>query len=259
MLQKVTRFYKAARVDRTLLRFTILRYAAKLIMPDYRFVWPHMDWWDNAQFNQYLEKFGELGKMNNERKWILSQLMRLTADIDGDTAECGVYHGASSWLILKMNQISDFDNRAHYIFDSFAGLSKPSDIDGVTWEEGSLSCELDVVKQNLKGFQDVYYYKGWIPDRFPEVENKIFSFVHVDVDLYEPTLDSMEFFYPRMSSGGIIVCDDYGFSSCPGATRAIDEFLLDKEEGMISLPTGGGFMIKDRRTGKDWASGFPRS
>jgi hypothetical protein len=51
-----------------------------------------------------------------------------------------------------------------------------------------------------------------------------------------------------MSPGGIILCDDYGFTSCPGATKSIDEFLNDKPEKMISLADGGGFMIKGVQT-----------
>ena len=55
---------------------------------------------------------------------------------------------------------------------------------------------------------------------------------------------SIAFFYPRLSKGGILLCDDYGFTSCPGATTAIDKFLSDKPEKMISLDSGGGFFIK---------------
>jgi predicted O-methyltransferase YrrM len=68
--------------------------------------------------------------------------------------------------------------------------------------------------------------------------------VHIDVDLYNPTKDSLEFFCPRLRPGGIIVCDDYGFSSCPGATAACNEFLADKPEKMIGLSDGGGFLFK---------------
>ena len=68
--------------------------------------------------------------------------------------------------------------------------------------------------------------------------------MHIDVNLYQPTLDSLAFFYPRMQHGGIVVCDDYGFSTCPGATRAVQEFLADAPEKMVALPVGGGFFIK---------------
>jgi hypothetical protein len=100
------------------------------------------------------------------------------------------------------------------------------------------------VRKNLRHFQRVSLYKGWIPSRFDDVRGRRFSFLHIDVDLYEPTLDSMTFFYPRINRGGIVVCDDYGFNTCPGVTKAIDEFLRDKPEKMVSLPDGGGFLLK---------------
>ena len=74
--------------------------------------------------------------------------------------------------------------------------------------------------------------------------DRAFSFVHVDVDLYEPTRDSFAFFYERLSPGGILLCDDYGCTTCPGATKAADEFLADRPEKMISLDSGGGFFIR---------------
>lgn len=72
----------------------------------------------------------------------------------------------------------------------------------------------------------------------------VFCFVHIDVDLYQPTYDSLAFFYERTSSGGIILCDDYGFITCPGAKAAMDSFFLNKLERIVCLPTGQGFVVK---------------
>ena len=51
-----------------------------------------------------------------------------------------------------------------------------------------------------------------------------------------------------LNDGGIIIVDDFALSVCPGATRAVEEALSDKPEQMISLPDGGGFLIKGRAT-----------
>jgi len=163
----------------------------------------------------------------------------------GDKAQCGVFKGASSYLICMANQKVRHE-KTHHMFDSFAGLSKPSAVEGGFCSEGDLACSLDVVKANLSEFDEdaVRFQRDWIPERFPDVGDQRFSFVHIDVDLYGPTRDSLAFFYPRMQAGGIILCDDYGFTTCPGATVAFDEYLLDKPEPMIGLPCGGGFLIK---------------
>ncbi len=244
MLAKYLRALQKLVEGDQLTRFELMIRVARVIFPPYRFKWPQMGWWDNYEFNQYLERFNEHNGMNTDRRWMLGQLLRLTLEVSGDTAECGVYLGASSYLICDFNERITQSVHQHFVFDSFEGLSHPGVDDGGHWTKGDLSASMKMVETALSKFQNVTLLKGWIPSRFNEVKNKTFSFVHIDVDLYEPTLESMKFFYPRMNSGGIILCDDYGCTTCPGATRAIDEFLSYKKEKMISLCSGGGFIIK---------------
>lgn len=230
--------------DRSLApRLRLLRLAGKVLVPSYRFKWPQLDWWRNEEFTAYLRRFGELAVLNTDRKWMVYQLLRLIAHIPGDTAECGVYRGATSYLICRANQEAAHW-KVHHLFDSFAGLSEPGLADGTHWWKGDLRNTLAETQRTLAEFEKATsYHRGWIPTRFREVADCRFSFVHIDVDLAQPTHDSIEFFYPRMNIGGIIVCDDYGQTICPGATEAIDHFFSNKPEKMISLPDGGGFVI----------------
>ena len=52
-----------------------------------------------------------------------------------------------------------------------------------------------------------------------------YGLVHLDADQYWTTRQSLEFFYPRLESSGVIILDDYGWSNCPGVKRALDEFV----------------------------------
>lgn len=226
-----------------ILGFRLVTKLAKHFIPAYRLTWPELAWFQNPKLNDVLARFEESEGFNAHRRFALQQLLRLTSNIPGDTAECGVYKGCGSYIILQANKQSSF-SRVHHIFDSFEGLSSPSRKDGEYWTVNDLSMEESVVKENLSEFSDIKFYKGWIPNRFCDIDGHTFSFVHVDVDLYEPTLESITFFYGRLNTGGIFVCDDYGFLTCPGATAAIEEFLLSKPEKMVSLPGGGGFFIK---------------
>lgn len=219
---------------------------ARFALPQYRFTYPQIDWWKNDGFNAYLKKFDEQRGFNTHRRWMLGQLLRMTDAVEGDTAECGVYRGAGSWLILEANTRAAH-RKVHHIFDSFEGLSHPEPLDGDHWTHGDLAVAMPTVEKYLRPYvngTDYKMYKGWIPDRYAEVSHLNFGFVHIDVDLYQPTYDSAHFFYPRMKAGAILVCDDYGFSTCPGATKAMDTFLSDKVEKMLYLPDGGGFFIK---------------
>lgn len=186
-----------------------------------------------------------------DRKYVAWSMAIATLGVEGDTVECGVLDGATSYLICNAAKKLGIHKR-HHAFDSWEGLSDvlPEDhtenkLNTFFWKKGDLSVSQETTMKNLAAFDSISYYKGWIPSRFKEVEEISFSFVHIDVDIYQPTRDSLEFFYPRMNPGGIILCDDYGYHTCPGAKKAFDDFMLDKIEGpVIHIPTGQGFIVK---------------
>jgi hypothetical protein len=197
---------------------------------------------EDAQFLSTYESFaGKSDYHSLDRKYALNQLLNLIEDLPGDTAECGVLSGISSFLICEHNAGR---GKKHHVFDSFEGLSEPLEQDGQHWKKGDFRIGEEIVRNNLRNFDCVVYHKGFIPERFKDVRDGSFSFVHVDVDLFQPTKDSLSFFYDRMAPGGIILCDDYGFTTCPGATKAMDAFFSDKREKIIKLPTGQAFIIK---------------
>ncbi len=193
------------------------------------------------------ERFDRQNYRSLDRKFALSELLPLALRRPGDLAECGVFRGASAFLMAKaIRRVGG--SRSLHLFDSFAGLSAPEESDGNYWEAGNLACNRAEVAANLAAFDDlVIFHEGWIPDRFGDVADTRFCFVHIDVDLAQPTRDAFDFFYPRMVSGGLIVCDDYGFETCPGARRAMDEFFADRPEPIVHLPTGQGFVMIEAR------------
>ena len=178
-----------------------------------------------------------------ERKFTVYQLLRSLGHLGGDLAECGAYNGSTAYFMALADREVGA-RREFFLFDSFEGLSAPQEADGAYWKAGDLTSPEEVARANLAGFNGIHIRRGWIPERFEEVADRAFAFVHVDVDLYQPTLDSIAFFYPRLVPGGMLVCDDYGFTTCPGAMKAMDEFFADKPETVIHLPTGQGLVIK---------------
>lgn len=222
-------------------RFRLAVRLAKLIYPKYKFSDVGRQFLDDKEFVKIYERFAKREDYHSlDRKYTLYNLMNLVVDLPGDTAECGVYNGGSSYFMcLRLKGTG----KRHCVFDSFEGLSQPGSLDGTHWRKGNLAASEDVVRENLAEFDFVEYFHGWIPSRFSDVDGRSFCFVHIDVDLYEPTRDSIAFFYPRMVPGGIMLFDDYGFHQCPGARQASDEFFADKVERIVDLPTGQAFVI----------------
>jgi hypothetical protein len=197
----------------------------------------------DAEFLADYKRFDRANYRSFDRKFALRELFKLVYRVAGDVAECGVYRGGSAFLLAKAMARHAQDKRLH-LFDSFAGLSQPGPLDGSHWRAGALACGLAEVSANLaEHVGRTVFHAGWIPDCLADAADRKFCFVHVDVDLYEPTKASLDFFRPRMVPGGIIVCDDYGFETCPGARRAVDEFAASNFMPVVHLPTGQGVLF----------------
>ncbi len=164
---------------------------------------------------------------DNEAYQIYMAVKR-TEKIDGDLAEVGVFEGGSAKLICEAN-----GKRPLHLFDTFEGIPNVDDIDEPLFHKGQFAASLEGVKNCLKDYKEVYFYKGIFPDTTRPIENKKFSFVHLDVDTYESTASCLNFFYPRMSQGGIILSHDY--INAAGVRRAFDEFFKDKLEPIIEM------------------------
>jgi len=191
------------------------------------------------------------------RVYLLVQLLQRTLQRQGLVAECGCFRGLSSYVLCSYLKSDDpaFDGRGYQIFDSFAGLSVPQAEDAVDpdadnaarltrmSQPGAFAASLKEVQNNLARYPGIEYRPGWIPQGFPVQSKAVYRFVHIDVDLYQPTLDCLEFFYPRLVPGGYIVSDDYNW---PGARKAVEGFALKHSLKLHTTPAGQAYL---RRAG----------
>lgn len=190
-----------------------------------------------------------------ERLYHLAQAVDMTRGVQGLVAEAGCYRGLSAYLTCHYLQLADpcYRGESLHLFDSFEGLSKPSPEDrvddpaipvgGVPREAGLFSASLEEVKEALREFPLVSYHRGWIPDCFADAPDGPYRLVHVDLDLHDPTRDSLEFFYPRLAPGGLLICDDYGFVRWPGARTAVDEFCAAAGAPVLRLSSGDAMVF----------------
>lgn len=193
------------------------------------------------------------------RLFTLHQMARRVVDdaVPGDVVECGCWRGHSTYLIAEPLRAADWPGR-FFVFDSFeGGLSDKvaadrvgrgdTDPERTRQQKLSFASKFVAVETLMKPFHFVSLHEGWIPDVFatvPDLAERRFALVHVDVDLYEPTRDCLAFFGPRMSEGGVIVIDDYGSANFPGSRTAVDEYrALHKPKLFLESHLIGAVML----------------
>jgi hypothetical protein len=184
--------------------------------------------------------------VRNEREMLLmaeeAYFLYTTAltqrELPGVMAEVGAYKGASSKLICEAKGKTPF-----HIFDTFEGLPKMREDEKKLFSETLFKSDYEDVKNYLSAYSNVYFHKGVFPETASVVEDKQFSFIHSDVDLYDGTLACLEFFYPRMVRGGVFVSHDYTVAA--GVKQAFTEFFTSRPERVIELPTSQCMFIKN--------------
>lgn len=192
-------------------------------------------WNEDGEFKRIFGKI-DYTLVDHARCYVLHRFAKQASVLPGDLAEVGVYKGGTAKLLALTTALHA--KKTVHLFDTFAGMP-PADGAVDCHHQGDLGdTSLEAVRRHLRDCNNVRFYEGFFPDTAGAVENLRFCLVHVDADIYNSVKDSCAFFYPRLEKGGIMVFDDYGFPSCPGARKAVDEFFADKPECPVYLPSG---------------------
>ncbi|MBC3797614.1 TylF/MycF/NovP-related O-methyltransferase [Acetobacterium tundrae] len=152
--------------------------------------------------------------------------------IEGAIAELGVYQGK---FARELNR--NFPDRKLYLFDTFEGF-QPEDIavekglsKGVTGDFSDTSVEF--IRAALPYPNQVVILKGRFPETIPKEDLK-YALVSLDADLYEPTRQGLAYFYPRLSSGGMLLIHDYNSRQFSGVKKAVDDYC--KKQNIFLFP-----------------------
>src|SRR3974377_2228292 len=158
--------------------------------------------------------------------------------IIGDMAELGVYRGNSAALLAHYAREY---KRTVFLFDTFEGFDT-RDLTGadkskeIEFSDTSLTAVRDLV-----GLESVKFVQGRFPKSIPlDLYATKFCLVHIDCDLYQPTKAALEFFYPRLSPGGLIIMHDYNNPYWGGIKLAVDEYCREIPERPIVLGDKSG-------------------
>ncbi len=182
----------------------------------------------------------ELEEWDSVRRDMLILQMRsvLIRRIEGDFAELGVWKGLTARLIHHYAP-----ERKLHLFDTFYGFDARDlngELDAGLFGDTSVKAVMDKIAPRN---DNILVHAGRFPDTAVQAPVR-FAFVHLDVDVFPPTNAGLEFFYPRMSRGGIIVVHDY--NAWIGARQAVDQFFASKPEVPLAMPDrfGSAVIIK---------------
>jgi hypothetical protein len=159
--------------------------------------------------------------------------------IAGSIAELGVYKGTTAKILHTL-----LPDRRLYLFDTFAGFDardlrgeKTADASSFQFDDTSV----EGVARFIGDSPSITYCAGYFPATAAAVpENERFALVHLDADLFKPTWDALEFFYPRVVPGGYLILHDYSSMAWPGIAEAVDRFFADKPESIVLIPDRSG-------------------
>lgn len=194
---------------------------------------------------EYQDAFMELDPVR--RNWIKSFAdYTREQSMTGSVAECGVYYGETSMFINKY-----WADRKLYLFDTFEGFAEK---DVASEEENFFAYKnglfqpddfkiesseilIETVKARMLYPENIWIRKGYFPDSAKGIDDK-FCFVNLDMDLYQPELEGLRFFWSKMEIGGVILLHDYFEANLPGVKAAVEDF--EKEMGRIlpKVPIG---------------------
>ncbi len=163
--------------------------------------------------------------------------------VPGDFVECGVWRGFCSAVIADY---LDFDrvNKTFYLYDTFAGIPPEYDSEGhdspVLRDEGLYERVVD----RFSRYPNVRVVRGVVPDSFADAVPKRVAFLHLDMNSSKSEIAALEVLFDRVSLGGVIVFDDYGWVGYEAQQRAEDAFMNARAQRILELPTGQGLLIR---------------
>jgi O-methyltransferase len=176
---------------------------------------------------------------------IIFSLLEEALPLQGSVAECGVWQG-STLIPIGMFIRQHAPSKRLLGFDSFLGL------DGAVCRDAALGGDEDA-RKTIGGFSNTSYeavstrvaqfdladtitlVPGYFQNTLPRYPDLRYCFAHLDCVIHDSYRQTLQYFYPRMVPGGIILLDEYNDPTWPGCTQAVDSFMAGKPEHITEI------------------------
>lgn len=181
-------------------------------------------WLDDAEFVRIHGAITSSTLVDVYRCFELWELVGQVAHLPGNLLEVGVWRGGTGTLIAARARATARARKLVYLCDTFTGVVKATGLD-TSYRGGEHADTSEDMVSGLVSALDldnVRIVKGIFPDDHRQaMDDEQFCFVHIDVDVFQSAKDILDFAWPRMPVGAIVVFDDYGFHSCDGIPKLL--------------------------------------
>jgi predicted O-methyltransferase YrrM len=175
----------------------------------------------------------------NTLAWAAEQALHVA----GDFVECGVFRGFSSAVLCAYLAFARLPRR-FWLYDTFAGIPEGFDVEqhnSPTLAEPGL---YEKVLERFRPYPNVSVVRGVIPDVFAQAAPERIAFMHIDLNSSKSELAALGALFDRVSTGGVVVFDDYGWAAYVAQQLAEDAWMAARNHRILELPTGQGLLVK---------------
>lgn len=177
--------------------------------------------------------------------WAANQCLH----VEGDFVECGTNKGGFARSIVEYHDLPAF-NKIFYLLDTFEGLAdelltEKEKAAGKKehFENEYKDCYAQVTAA-FKPFPFVKIIKGMVPDTLPQIPSDKIAFLSIDMNCIVPEIAALNYFWDKLSKGGIILLDDYAYVTCDLQYEAHNAWAAEKGIKILTLSTGQGLIVK---------------
>ncbi len=163
--------------------------------------------------------------------------------VPGDFVECGVYQGFSSAFLADYLNFATV-GKSFYLYDTFAGIPEGYDTENKDHPALAEPGLYEGVRERFAAYPNVRIVRGIVPDTLHQEGAERIAFLHLDMNSSKSEIAALDVLFDRVTPGGIIVFDDYGWLAYQAQQIAEDAFLRARDYRVLELPTGQGLLFK---------------
>jgi O-methyltransferase len=211
--------------------------------------------WRNLSFRhdqKFISSFYDSVTSDQEKSLIwrlhtLAWAAKNALHVDGDFVECGVFKGFCSSVLFKYLDFQDLPMQA-YLYDTFEGLPEKTSTEQERrmWPYAMSDSKAiyNGVREKFSKYKNVNIVRGIVPDSFEVAVPEKIAFLHIDMNSEKAEILALEYLFDKVSPGGSIVFDDFGWTCNANQMTAELAFMNERGHHILELPTGQGVVIK---------------